>query len=443
VQAGIGQALTGDLTTSSLPSIAEIDYATGILAMLHAAAASTAVVAALARLRSGGEYRVDASAEPDWGATALAVAVLSRLHVPVPAVVVGAVRSALTGRPAIGDLAEFIAFLQTAGELRQSVPVPLTVRQALVRTAASGLAQVEGAADAVWLVEASDLRTAAGLLGVAVPPVAAVTCARLVGGDGGVRLPGQSGADPQATLAALDVGCRQARVPPEVPHSRAGWPTASAAASALPASAAAVQIAQQAGVIGAYAAPLRREIEHVWLPELRRPATSLAGQAEQSDLRILAWLLGGSVVGAVGRALPVPAVTGIGGSDFGMLLYLLDVTYPSPSATKQARAFIGAQAARSGTPSMIRAAWLELAARTLAEPSLHQRALAIVRSLRSGVQAQGDLSGAAIGMWVEQEAWTPALTVPAAGTSALPLADVAALVCLAHQHFNQMFPISI
>jgi hypothetical protein len=441
VQAWTGGALTGDLAVSGLPAIAQIDYAIRMLGLLHGKADASRVAKAVERLRSGGLYRIDATAAPDWGATALAVDVLTRIGAQVPAPVLAAVRAALGGPPPGGGLPQLVALLRTAGELgpRATGSVPATVLEGLVHTAYVTLSDAAPKADAVWLTQQDDLRTTAKLLGLTMPAVAAQSCDRLVGADGGVRLPGQPGPDPQATLAALEAGCRTARVPADTAHAPGGWPNREAVADAVRASTAGMRVAREAGVTGRFAAPLRRQVAEVWAPANRGPAATPGTRVERTNLRILAGLLGGAAASAVVRALPAPALGGDG--DFAMLGYLLDLTYPSPSRPEQARAkaTVLSRAAGNGSPSMIRAAWLESAARMFAEPALHQRALAVVRSLRPATPAGGGLTDVAIGSWVARTAPTPA---PAQGAGA-PLADLAVVLAVRHGAFDELFPVAL
>jgi hypothetical protein len=130
-----------------------------------------------------------------------------------------------------------------------------------------------------------------------------------------------------------------------------------------------------------------------------------------------------------------------------MLLYLLNLDYPAPHAAgpswTRARALAAALADSGGSASMIRAAWLELAARMFREPALHRRALAVAAAMRSAASAQGDLTGATIGMWVQQALWPSAPASAAAGAAKGSLPDLAVLAAIDRRDFEGLFPAAL
>jgi hypothetical protein len=415
VQAWLGPALDGQLDASGLPPVAQIDYATQILGLLGGSTDAAGVARAIERLRAGGGYRTGpAAAAPDWGSTALAVSVLNRLGLQVPAAVLRSATAAAVAGPAGGEsLPQLIALAQLAAQL---APGPgstlLAAAQRLVGIADRGLQVTGQRPDAAWLVLAAGLRQAAAALGTAVTAAGRQVGGRLAGArDGGVPLPGQLDADPQATFAALELGCPA--WPRVTARSRAGWPPPAAAADPGP-SAAALRIAREIGFAGRFREPLRRQLDEVWLWQANT-ADDAAARMRRVNLRQLAAGLGPQVSRRAARSLPRP-VFGPGhdaGGDAALLLALLELasSAPLPAERAAAMSYSLAAARRGGAPVLIRAAWLALAGRLFDDPVVYGQGACLARRLRwgEGVYAASpaaapSLTASAMGVWIERPA---------------------------------------
>lgn len=470
VQAWLGPALDGRLDASGLPPIAQIDCATQILGLLGGSTDAARVARAVERLRAGRGYRTGPAAPgPDWGSTALAVGVLARLGLEVPAAVPLSATAAAVAAPAGGEsLPQLIALAQLAAQL---APGPgstlLAAAQRLVGIADRGLQVTGQHPDAAWLVLAAGLRQAAAALGMPAP-----VAGRQVGGrllrtpDGGVPLPGQLYADPQATFAALELGC-PAR-PRAAARSRAGWPHPAAAADPGP-SAAALRIAREIGFTGRFREPLRRQFGEVWLQQANT-ADDAAARMRRVNLRQLAAGLGPQVGRCADRALPRP-VFGPGhdaGSDVPLLLALLELasSAPLPAERAAAMSYSLAAAGRGGAPVLVRAAWLALAGRLFDDPAVYGQGASLARRLRRGIGVYAaspasppSLTASAMGVWIERPAdhvlwhWRAAGLCPdresgAAGerrpaAGKLPLRALAIMLAARHRRYRDLLPFAL
>ncbi len=383
----LAPALDGRLSGSGLPAVAQVDYAVAALSSVRATVDAARVARTVEALRRHGQYRGSAGADsPDWGSTAVAVRVLTELRLPVPAEVVDAaadrLRELAAGTTTQAQLSEAVSLIEIAGHLGPGFAGRVPSVPGLAAGADQALAAMRP--DAVWLSARSALRQAAAQLGGSLPPVDPASCAGLVGGTGGVRLPGQAVDDPQATYYAVQLGCRGARVPAPPAHSRAGWPEPDAGTEALGASVVGLRLARLLGIADAFAAPLDRQARSVWLPVARHEDRPV----DLANLALLGAALGaGSRLGAqVAAALPVdPAAR----TDAELLVRLVALRYtPAGPAHRSARTWIRAAADRGRSDSgdsdrsMVRAGWLVLAADLLGDPALRTRAMAEAAALR-------------------------------------------------------------
>ncbi|GGO92078.1 hypothetical protein [Wenjunlia tyrosinilytica] len=417
-------ALEGRLRRSGLPAIAQLDYAVALVRLLGEQPDRAVVTRTLDRLRDGGGYRADDSAaRPDLGSTALAVGVLERLHLPVPRQVVQDIAAVLArprGRNEGGDrAASAVMSAQLSARLTEASSPARTA--ALVHAADTALERLAPRADAVWLAQKAALREAAGEAGRAVAPVSRAVCDRLVGSDGGVRLPSSPAPDPQATFHAVELGCRRAGPATVTAHSRAGWPAPQSVSEILSASVSGLRAARYAHSEREFAGPLSRCLLDNALPELVREGQSRSGGAvDRVNLKILAGLLGPGVARKAERALPAPPLDGT--DDFSLLLGLTELAVaPSPPAarTAEARAAVEAALARTAPgnrPSVVRAAWLSLAAAVIDDRAAHRAAAAELRALRIG---PGVYAAQAIGPGPPTRR-DASLTASAIGTRLLP-----------------------
>ncbi|WP_285754020.1 hypothetical protein [Lentzea sp. NBRC 105346] len=348
----LGPALTGSLPGTPLPPIAQIDYAVSVLTRVGAPVSARTVEYALNGLRRGSGYTSGASGTaPDWGSTAIAVRLLVRLGLAVPAEVADAARTATPS-----SWSQQVSLLQIASALRWP-GVESAVQQA---------AAVSTDVDVAWL----SLRSA--LVDLGAPPVTA--CGTLVRPDGTVGLPGQSTSDPQATYHAVHIGCPGARASVAPPHTRAGWPTPEALSAAPTASSFGI-VAAHHTLGNRFDEPLRRQVE-VWVPALA--SGDVATQVARIGVRAVAHAVGADV-----SSLPVVAT---GSGDAALLLELTELSLagraPSPETATRVRT---AASGPAGSP--LRVAWLAVAATVLDTPSYRSTALSELDSVPSSFEA--------------------------------------------------------
>lgn len=389
-------ALTGGQPGSGLPALAQVAYAADLLRLAGAHFDPGPALAVVESLRAGDRYRSSAArTEPDWGSTAAAVHLLATLGAAVPPQVADAYRHELGAPP--GDLVgHAVSDLQGAvdalGEELRAGDLRATAVGAL-RRAAAELSELP--TDVVRLDAQVTLRRVAAALGVTDLRDDASWCGRLVRPDGGVALPAQSTSDPQGSYLAQELGCRGARTPPPLPHSRAGWPTPTAAANALPASLAAVRIAQALRLPDFYSAGLRVQL----------PAWPTADPADALDGLLLAAALGGHPALDVHRwqGWQTPAVLA-GMAPVRLVALLMAGTFGrrTPSAALRGRV-----AGLGATTDVLTAATLEAATRLFGDPALHDRAarqlpaLAVApRVYRPGPGAPASLYASALAAWI-------------------------------------------
>ncbi|MBT2467900.1 hypothetical protein J7E97_08430 [Streptomyces sp. ISL-66] len=409
-----GAAEEGRMASSGLPAVAQVGLAVDALHAAGGSADRERVARTLESLRTGGGYRTGpAVAAADPGSTAVAVRALTRLALPVPAPVREANRTALaamTTRDTAQNPNGAAALLQSAGMLRGSAEVPPHTAELVTATHRALTAL---GADPVRLVSEAALRAAADQLGVALPAFDPAACAGLVRPDGGIALPGATRGDPQATSAALDLGCPGVRAPTAGAHSRAGWPAQQAAEGALGASAAAVALSGQTRSTTGFAPGLERQIREVWLPAAaaRKAPYDTAALVERVDLGLIAKALGDAVARAVEETLPAPSTDGLKPEDDARLL----LTAIDARGTDRAKSLIceagspyRTAAARTATGhSVVRAAWLRAASETCEDPELARLAAAeaAARRVADGVyRAGGDASfeASVLGVWAER-----------------------------------------
>ncbi|MER5915151.1 hypothetical protein ABT124_33010 [Streptomyces sp. NPDC001982] len=457
----------GRLGSSGLPAVAQVDLAVDALLTAGGTVDRTDVARTLESLRTGGGYRTGPSAHTaDPGGTAVAVRVLTRLELPVPEPVRAANSRALAGLSA-RDAAEApgraVPVLETAAAL--GVTGADRARAAgLAEAAQSALARLD--VDPVRLSSEAALRAAASRLGARLPRFDPETCDGRVLRDGGIGLPGAGQSDPQATYWALRLGCSAVRAPAAGAHSQAGWPTAQARESALSASAAAVAVARSTGGTAEFAAPLARQVREVWLPRVARPAPyDTAELVDRVDLRQIARALGEDVTRDVARGLPAPTLRGVPSTDDArLLLSTLDARGSAPA--QHALCAVGSpvrtSAGRSGG-SIVRAAWLAVAAEVCHDPGLRARAVATARAARVAdavyrVGADPSFEASVLGTWIERPR-TDAVAAWARGglcrgdrcaetpdrlrtADHTPLRTLAVLLAARAGHYGELFPVS-
>jgi hypothetical protein len=179
-------------------------------------------------------------------------------------------------------------------------------------------------------------------------------------------------------------------------------------------SAAAVRVAVATGTAGPFLAGLREQATTVWIPALRRQPRSADAAVLRAGLAQLAASIPGQLVrvtAALRVAVPAP---GVGENDLSVLLWLVGLGADRTAlAARRAEVRSTATAHRAAGPaSMAHAAWVELAARDLADPALHAAAVAEVRRLRvsPGTYATGpdgpsartaSLTASALGGWID------------------------------------------
>ena len=449
--AAVAGWLNGDLdagtNTSGLPAIVALDYAVSTLTLLHAPVDAGRVRTGLERLRQGGLYRQDLTAgAPDWGSTAVAVRLLTRLALPVPTEVTAATAAALAaGRaPTPGAM---VALLETVADLSAGGPAgpPPPAVGALARAVEDTLAPATP--DAAWLSAQYALRRAAAALHLGVPPIDRTACAAVVGADATVRLPGQNSGDPQATFYARELGCTGGRTPAVPPHAPAGWPTRAAVDGAPAASAAALRVADRLGLGGGYRPALARQLRDVWL----RPGPVASTTA--ANLALLAAQL------PPGTGAAPPATVAGTGDDTALLVRAIELSATGDRSGSAKASFVAAAATPRPGRSMTRAAWLALAGRLFDVPQLRAEAASEAAQLRiaPGIYAAGrttatgpaagSLDASAIGAWIERP---PAdLATRWQGQSWYPAADrmswrTAAVVLAAQERdLTGLFPVSV
>ncbi|MGW6691301.1 hypothetical protein [Streptomyces sp. NPDC054961] len=415
-----GGAQEGRMASSGLPAVAQVGLSVDALLAAGGSADRERVGRTLESLRTGGGYRTGpAATAADPGSTAVAVRALTRLGLPVPAPVREANRAALAALTP-GDAAQnpnaTAALLQSAGLLRGSAAVP--PHTAGLVTATHRALTALGA-DPVRLVSEATLRDAAGQLGVALPAFDPAACAGLVRPDGGIALPGATRSDPQATSAALGLGCPGVRAPAAGAHSRAGWPAEQAADGALGATAAAVALAARSGSTAEFAPGIERQIREVWLPAAagRKAPYDTAALVERVDLRLISRALGAAAARAVDEALPAPSVTGLKPEDDARLLLTAVDLSGSPEAEalvcqagsvyRTAARAAAARTAPDAGHSVVRAAWLRAAADRCGDPELARQAAAEASAQRvaDGVYRAGkdaSFEASVLGVWAER-----------------------------------------
>ncbi|MBT2447862.1 hypothetical protein J7F03_12405 [Streptomyces sp. ISL-43] len=411
----------GRMASSGLPAVAQVALAVDARLTAGGEADRDRVARTLESLRGGGGYRTGPStAAADPGSTAVALRVLTRLGLPVPAPVREANRGALAAMTA-GDAAAnpnaAAALLQSAGMLRGSAAVPPHTAELVTATHRALTAL---GADPVRLASEAALRGAADQLGVALPAFDPATCAGLVRPDGGVALPGAAHSDPQATSVALGLGCAGVRALAAGAHSRAGWPAEQAAEGALGASAAAVALANGTGSLARFAPGLERQIREVWLPAAagRKAPYDTAALVERVDLRLIGKAVGVAAAGEVDRTLPAPSTDGVKPDDDArLLLSAIDLRGSTAAEslvceagsvyrTAAAKAAAAASAPGAGH-SVVRGAWLRAAAQECGDPELARQAAAEAAAQRVGegvYRAGKDASfeASVLGLWAER-----------------------------------------
>jgi hypothetical protein len=227
------------------------------------------------------------STGPDWGSTALAVAVHRELGLPVPSEVVAAAAAAVIRFAEMAvppaALTSVVSVLQVAADAGGApvLGVPVQALAALVAAAESVLLRLSP--DPAWLAQLAALHRAAAALGFPLSAGHRDACGRLLDDEGNVRLPGQPWPDAQATYYALCLNCPGARAPGPAAHSRAGWPVAMTATRAAASSVAALRSAAALGLDEPFRVPLLRQLTEVWLP---------GPHAGEPGVRELAGLLG-------------------------------------------------------------------------------------------------------------------------------------------------------
>ncbi|MFD9307555.1 hypothetical protein ACFWCB_33585 [Streptomyces sp. NPDC060048] len=463
----------GRMASSGLPAVAQIALAVDARLTAGSGVDSDRVARTLESLRSGGGYRTGPSAAAaDPGSTAVALRVLTRLGLPVPAPVREANRAALAAMTASDTAANpnaAAALLQSAGILRGSTAVPPHTAELVTATHRALTAL---GADPVRLASEAALRGAAEQLGVPLPAFDPATCAGLVRPDGGVALPGAARSDPQATSVALGLGCAGVRAPEAGAHSRAGWPAEQAAEGALSASAAAVALANGTGSLARFAPGLDRQVREVWLPAAagRGAPYDTAALVERVDLRLIGKVIGGAAAGEVDRTLPAPSTEGIKSDDDArLLLSAIDLRGSTAAASLvcEAGSVYRTAAAAASAPgaghSVVRGAWLRAAAQECGDPELARQAAAEAAAQRvgEGVYRAGEnasFEASVLGLWAERPAadavagWTRAglcsgdrcAETPQALNTAdhTPLRTLAVLRAARTADFEALFPLA-
>ncbi|MEV2255651.1 hypothetical protein AB0I94_34720 [Streptomyces sp. NPDC050147] len=469
----VSAAEQGRLESSGLPDIAQIEFAVEAQLAAGGSPGRARVARALEGLRRGEGYRTASSAKAaDQGSTAVAVRVLTRLGLPVPAPVrtrATGLLASLTPADVTRDPGAAISLLQIAGTL-DLTPPPRTA--ALAATAHRALAQHD--MDAVRLASEDALRTAAGQLGVRLPAFDPASCTAAVGPDGGVALPGGTAGDPQATYLALRLGCAGAKAPAPGPHSRMGWPRKEARESALGSSAAAMEIAGRTGHTEPFAAGLARQVREIWLPAASRHKApyDTAQLAVRVNLQQLVRRLGAPLVRTVDARLPASSAASLpAGDEARLLLSALDLGASARgrdqlcapgSALRSLKSPPGKGSSGKGG-SLTRAARLAAVAQTCDDARLRQQAVREARASRVGEGVYSSGKGASFessvaGVWITR----PAADIEAAWRRAglcagdrcaesgdqlksadhTPLRTLAALLAVRAGAYDGLFPIA-
>ncbi|MFC8131446.1 hypothetical protein [Streptomyces sp. NPDC057302] len=473
----------GLLESSGLPAIAQIDFAVEAQLAAGGSPGRARVARALEGLRSGDGYRTAGTAKAaDPGSTAVAVRVLARLGLPVPAPVRTRAADRLASLTPAGvtrDPGAAISLLQTAGALGLAPP-PRTAALA----AAAQRALARRGMDAVRLASEDALRTAAGQLGVQLPAFDPASCAAAVRPDGGVALPGGTAGDPQATYLALRLGCAGAKAPAPGAHSRMGWPGKEARQGALGSSAAAMAVAGRTGYTEPFAAQLASQLREVWLPAAsRRKAPYDTGQlAGRVNLRQLARTLGAPLVRTVDARLPALRAASIpAGDEARLLLSALDLgasargrdrlcapdsvlrTVKSPSAESSSGNGSSGKGSSGKNGSLTRAVRLAAVAGTCGDARLRQRAVRESGALRVGEGVYSSGRGASFessvaGVWITRPGTDAEAAWRRAGLCAgdrcaesgeqlevadhTPLRTLAVLLAVRAGAYDELFPIA-
>ena len=247
--------------TAGMPQLEVIENALNLTIMLRIKFDKAAVARRLEALRAGPLYRSDASSRSgDWESTSLAVGLLAKLGLKPPPVVTAnidaQIRESVKSRQP-NQLFGYILPLLSLMTVSQVHDAASKVRDQLnwIGTQLPGLPPFER------LAAAAELRHVAAWSGD-TPWSRAAVCRGLRAGINGVQVVANSGADAQATVDALSMGCRhEVDMPPWTPG---GWPNQQSATGAVAASIAGIRIADHIGISGEYRAPLLAQLKHVW-----------------------------------------------------------------------------------------------------------------------------------------------------------------------------------
>jgi hypothetical protein len=425
VAAWLDPAFDGAASPTGLPELTVLEYAVDIAKLLGVPFDRAKVIAAVERLRLGPGYRAGAGAAPNWGSTATVVRIQRWLGERPPGPVTAAAREALhrtdpqrlTPDLVVNDVVPQLEIL--ASEPSDEPDIDLTRHYVTVASQILDPAPI----DAVWLSAEVALHSAAKSLGVSLPATRPAACDRLLGADGKVRFGGATRPDPQATYLAQQFGCHNVDARPDPEHGSIGWPDERVQAQALGSTVAAMRIAQHLGVEHQYLPQVMATVRDRWLPQHNnspQPNPVDVGRLRELMSYDTAHMAALSVADASGRQ---PSVASNNAVAVVIRMWALAADPPSPQRTAAVHSAIAALSPDRGA-SMIAAASFELAARLLADPTMHARAERIARRLRiaTGIYRLADdgnrpdvgsLAASAIGAWIEavprpQQAWVDA-----------------------------------
>jgi hypothetical protein len=410
---------------TGLPELTVLEYAVDVANLVGAPLDRARVLAAVERLRLGSGYRPGAGAMPNWGSNATAVRIHRWLGERPPGPVTAAARKALhstdpqrlTPDLVVNDVVPQLEIV--ASDPPDEPDIDLTRRY--VKEASQILAAAP--IDAVWLSAEVALYDAAKSVGVSLPATRPAACDRLLGTDGKVRFGGATRPDPQATHLAQRFGCPNVDARPDPEHGRIGWPDERVQAQSLGGTVAAMRIAQHLGVENQYLPQVMATVRDRWLPQ-----HNSSPQPNPADVGRLRELMSydtahTAALSVADASIHQPSVASGNAVSVAILMWALAADPPSPQRTAAVHNTIASLTPDRG-PSMIAAASLELAARLLADTTMHSRAERMARQLRiaAGIYRLADngnrsdvgsLVASAIGIWIEavprpQQAWVDA-----------------------------------
>jgi hypothetical protein len=405
------RAAAGELPGAGLPAIGQVSYAAEIADRIGVSLDRAAVERSLAGLRAGPLYRPAAGlAAGDWGSTALAARTQAALGLTVPEETVRAARDRVA-RPAASVtlekvVTEVVPVLEVlghahvlAGATRSPGPPSAPLPDGVPRFVDIAQSTLDSATpDVTVLATRHQLAGAARLLGLTVRPVNDRLCTTAR----------PDGTELQVGFYALHLGCTGVPVPDRTPYSRAGWPPGDPPDLVLGATVAGARVAAALGILDGFAGRLATTLDRIWLPLARA-----RGAADPATAALVGRVL--QLADLLGRAAPADLVGLVDGTDSGTMLAML-IGVSVAKGEDAARAAVARRVLKSLPTDegglVLRAAMLEMAARVLDDPKLHDRALGQIQRLALSPtvfadEASGDartpsLTASAIGAWISR-----------------------------------------